>query len=795
MATLLWLLLAVLGVLVIARARFTTDLSGFLPRSPDPAQRLLLEQLRSGVASRLAIVAIRGGTAAERACASQRLAAALAADAAFTQVSNGSDPLARADGAFLMSHRYLLSPAVDPQRFTTAGLTAAIEDTLGTLASPLGALTKELLPHDPTGELPQILAALQPRTAPTLVQGVWSTRDAGAALLLLRTRASGADLDGQEQAIEVVHEAFARLPGGAAACARPGTLALTVTGAPAFAVSTRNTIRREVERFSIAGSLFAALLLLTVYRSPAALLLGLLPVASGALAGIAAVALGFGVVHGITLGFGVTLIGEAVDYSVYYFIQAGGVTPGSDPGRGPSFERGVWPTIRLGMLTSLCGFAALLPAGFPGLAQLGLYSAAGILAAGAVTRFILPAWTPAGLRLADLAPLGARVERLRARCAPYAVGLAVIPLASLLVLAGHQGPLFDRELAALSPVPAAAQALDGRLRSELGAPEAGDLVVVSAGGREAALEAAEALAPRLEALADTGVIGGFDTPAPWLPSARAQRARRASLPDADTLRARLRAALAGTPLAPESLAPFVADVAAARTQPLITPEQLAGTSFAALTQGMLVAADGQWHVLVALRAPVSGRGIELARVQAALGQPAGPVAAQVTVVDVKAQTDALYDAYLAQALGMSAAGCVAIVLLLALTLRKLGRTLRVILPLALAVLLVTDVLLLTGARLTLLHVIGGLLIVAIGSNYALFFDRGPSESAPAGRMLASLLVANAATVVSFGILSFSRLPVLASLGRTVAPGTLLALLFAGLLAQRPAQAPPSPGPL
>jgi predicted exporter len=38
--------------------------------------------------------------------------------------------------------------------------------------------------------------------------------------------------------------------------------------------------------------------------------------------GVAAVALGFGAVHGITLGFGITLIGESVDYSIYFFVSS-----------------------------------------------------------------------------------------------------------------------------------------------------------------------------------------------------------------------------------------------------------------------------------------------------------------------------------------------------------------------------------------------------------------------------------------------------------------------------------------
>ena len=71
-------------------------------------------------------------------------------------------------------------------------------------------------------------------------------------------------------------------------------------------------------------------LLLLVYRSLTALLLGFLPVVCGALAGLTAVALTFNVVYGITLGFGITLIGEAVDYSVYLFVQAERQNAGSE---------------------------------------------------------------------------------------------------------------------------------------------------------------------------------------------------------------------------------------------------------------------------------------------------------------------------------------------------------------------------------------------------------------------------------------------------------------------------------
>jgi len=44
------------------------------------------------------------------------------------------------------------------------------------------------------------------------------------------------------------------------------------------------------------------------------------------------------------------------------------------------------------------------------------------------------------------------------------------------------------------------------------------------------------------------------------------------------------------------------------------------------------------------------------------------------------------------------------------------------------------------------------------------------------------------------VLACSRIPVLADLGSTVAPGTLLALLFSALLARPPASAPPQATP-
>jgi len=767
-ATVLWLVLALLAVVIAAHARYSADLSAFLPRRASATQRLLVEQLRSGPAARLIIAAIEGGDAARRADVSTQLAARLRSDPAFLDVNNGDAAQLQRDREFLFAHRYLLSASVTPARFTAEGLHRAISDSLDLLASPEGLLVKQLFARDPTGELLGMLDALAAAHAPRLSSGVWSSPDGSRALLLLEMRAAGSDTDAQQAACESLQHAYAAALGTLPPAARAG-LQLRITGPPVFAVAARALIKREVLRLSSLAAALIAALLLAVYRSPTALALTLLPVASGALAGVAAVALGFGVVHGITLGFGVTLIGEAVDYAIYLFIQ-----------KPASFGGLAWPTIRLGVLTSICGFAALLPSAFPGLSQLGLYSIAGLATAALVTRFVLPAWVPRGLVVRDLTGLGVALGRTleRLRTLRWAVWL-LAPLA-VAVLYTHRETLWSSELAALSPVSLADQRLDERLRADAGAADVRFVVLASAADREGALAAAQGLEAELTPLVTSGVIGGFESPARYLPPLATQRARQASLPPPAELRARLGAALIGLPVSATRLEPFVQDVAEARRASLLTSADLAGTSFARATDTLLVRDGAAWLALAPLSGGASGDLSDTALTQLRHVVAEGAVPA-TQLLDLKLEADRLYSDYRRQALQLALAGLGAIVLLLVAALRSMARALRVVTPLVLAVLTVAALLVTAGRQLTILHLVGMLLIVAVGSNYALFFDRSREQpQAGVPLMLASLAVANLATVTAFGVLACSSVPVLENLGSTVAPGTLLALLFAAL---------------
>jgi predicted exporter len=112
-------------------------------------------------------------------------------------------------------------------------------------------------------------------------------------------------------------------------------------------------------------------------------------------------------------------------------------------------------------------------------------------------------------------------------------------------------------------------------------------------------------------------------------------------------------------------------------------------------------------------------------------------------------------------------------------------------PLLLAVLLTMGVLAAFGVQLGILHLVGLLLVVAVGSNYALFFDllhhEGNPVDGPDNDTLASLALANLTTVASFGLIALSALPALSAIGTVVGLGALLALVLAAAFAPRRAK--------
>ena len=755
-----WLLVLAAALWVLRSTSFRGDISAFLPSKPSDAQKILVEQLQDGVVSRILLLAIEGGNESERADASRAFIEQLASLPSLAYVHNGDETRMGPERDYLLRNRYLLSDAVTPRHFSTQALRDALESNLGMLGSPLGMLVKRILPEDPTSEFLYLIEQFEGESRPAQRDGVWFSRDGKRALLIAQTKAPGFDIDAQEQIQRDIKPRFALVAGGK-------QLKLLVTGPGIFAINTRDAIRGDAQKLSLIATLLIATLLLWFYRSPRIVFLGILPVGSGVLVGIAAVSLGYGSVHGITLGFGVTLIGEAVDYAIYLFTQQTRERNATE-----TLER-IWPTLRLGVLLSVAGFSAMLFSGFPGLGQLGLFSIAGIVTALAVTRWVLPHFIPQGFS-AEISPA---LQRSLLGLLGYPAKLKPLVWVAVAVALGvvvwQRAALWNDDLGNLSPVPVADKQLDESLRNDIGAPDVGMLLAARAADQEAALQLSEKLTVALRPLIEAGVLTGFDAPSLYLPSQASQKTRLASLPDMPTLKANLNAALQGMPFQSGLFQPFLDQIAQSRSAQLMDRDALAGTAFAIKVDGMLVTRKDSMLALL----PVRGLK-DAARLRQTI---AGLQTPGVSLIDLKYESDQLYGSYRHQALLNALLGTLAITVLLLISLRSVGRALRVLAPLLAAVVVTVALLLITGHALSIFHLVALLLVIGVGSNYSLFFDNENFARGTPERTLASLILCNISTIIGFGILGFSGAPVLAAIGSTVACGAFLSLLFAAIL--------------
>ena len=766
-----WLLaLGGLGALVAWRLQVSTDLRSFMPAPTTPDQRLLMEQVGDGPGSRLLLLAIEARCKAPAACVksaqrdatlaalSQGLAAALKQDPRYSQVLNGSFDLGALDPA-LLPYRYLLSPTLDSQPLDEAYLADQLEQRLDDLSSPAAVLLKDLLPRDPTLEVLKLAQRWSPPKSPETREGVWFSPQ-NEALLLVQTRAAGFDPDAQQQAIDGIRAAFARLPQHEAAT-------LTLSGPGYFSVVVNAQTRAQADwigRISTVG--FIALLLLA-YRSVRSLLLGALPVASAALAGMAALVLVYPQVHGITLAFGFTLLGVAQEYPIRLLSHR---RAGEDA---LASARQLWPLLLTAIASACIAYLAFYASGVNGLKQLAVFTITGLLVAGFSTRYLLPHLLPVQVR--DVAGMPwlvkARhlVDRLpRPRWVPVLVAVATV-----LMLAFAPGPFWQNNLAALTPLPTDLLLRDARLREALGAPDVRYLLLIQASTEQGVLEASEHLEPAIGALVARHAVDAIELPSKYLPSEATQRARQARLPDRATLQASLSKALDGLPFRQDLFAPFVADVETARSAPLLTPERYAQSPLGQRLAAMLMHRGDHWLGL----GTVSGVH-DVAAIEAmATAQGGG-----VRLLDMKGAAESLVAAYRVRILQALGVATLLLVLTITLSLRSVRRAWHVLAPMTLATFLVLAVERMAGIEISLFHLIALILAGGLGLHYALFFERETGDPAEQRRTLHATLVCVASALLVFGMLAWASIPVLRAIGLTVSLGVAFHFCLSILMA-------------
>ena len=670
---------------------------------------------------------------------------------------------------FYLPYRFSLLGAADRQAAADGRLVLS-ERLQHKLYAPFNFGPAFSLADDPFGLGDDWLAGLPLRSLRLeLQEGFLVARDAdGRVWVMVLAELAGSAYDGAVQkdftaALAAAEKALAsELPQGQ----------VLRTGTVFYASEARQSAEREFDVIG-AGSLIGMLaLLFLVFRSLRPLALGLLSVGFGVAAATAATIAVYGEMHLITLVFGASLIGEAIDYSIQYFAARLGA---GAQWNAPAGLRRIAPGLLMALATSLLGYAAMALAPFPALRQIALFALVGLSAACASVFLLLPWFLQTPDRQNPeraVAPMqrfldGWQRHVTRRHCLLVAVLLVAT------FLPGWARLTSNDDVHMLISRPPALVAQEEKIRELTGFGGGSQFFLVEGGAADEVLAREERLLDRLAVAngqgpeAATGYLGvSMFVPSPG----RQQQNRHDWAQNVFADAPGLKALLAEAELRDEVIARLFDDYQAGAGQNLSLEHWLASPWSSPYRYLWLGKNPGGAPGLASIVQIQDGRDVQRLATLAD-GLPG------VTFVDKAGSVSRLFGDYRRwSALWLLGA----LSLVYALMRWRYGwmQAALMLLPTALAFTVVLGAFGYLGVGLTLFSMMGFVLVLGVGVNYAIFLREGGVSRAAT---LAGVMLSSATTLLSFGLLAFSSMPVLSGFGLTLLFGILVSVLLAPMI--------------
>ncbi|MFS9434587.1 MMPL family transporter [Citrobacter sp. C348] len=507
--------------------------------------------------------------------------------------------------------------------------------------------------------------------------------------------------------------------------------------------------KRDVSTLGVATLLGVILLIVAVFRSLRPLLLCLISIGIGALAGTVVTLLIFGELHLMTLVMSMSIIGISADYTLYYLTER--MVHGAETSPWQSLSK-VRNALLLALLTTVAAYLIMMLAPFPGIRQMAVFAAVG-LSASCLTVIFWHPWLCRGL---PVRPVPAMVLMLRwlaawRRNKKLSVGLPVA--LALFSLAGLATLRVDDDISQLQALPQQILAQEKAITALTGQNVDQKWFVVYGKSAQQTLERLELFTPALEQAKKEGWLGGYRTIA--LNSLTRQQQDLTLLKDA-------------APAVAKALqnAGMTTVNAELNAMPVTVDAWLASPASEGWRLLWITLADGESGVLV----PVEG-----VKNSAALNTLSTQYTG-VAWVDRKSSFDELFALYRHILTGLllvalAVIGCGAVV--------RLGwrKGLTSLVPSVLSLGCGLAVLSLSGHAVNLFSLLALVLVLGIGINYTLFFSN------PRGTPLTSFLAITLAmltTLLTLGMLVFSATQAISSFGIVLVSGIFTAFLLSPL---------------
>jgi len=752
---LFFFLLPLLIVCAVLTTQLSTDISAFVIAGDNAEEILLASEMQSGSLSRRYILSIDSGS---KMPVSQSFTGdfmhRLQDMDGITDVWQPNRERVSINAIQTVYQRYGASlysrtPKIQLQKlFSEQGLRRRAALLKQALLSPQAAAVKKIASHDP------LLLSLD--GFQSLVGNLRQSlhQNPRFQTLFIETNTSGLNVTQQKPIQATIKQRFAQLNK-----IHSSRYQLDMTGVPVYATATQTLIQSDISKVSLISSIGLTALFLLMFRSLGAMFWVFSILAAVITCSVLVTQLTFGYIHGMTLAIGTTLVGICIDYPIHGLVHAMAVPDGQ---RIPVIAR-IWPSMLLGGVTTVIGYAALGASGYPGFQQVAVYAVTGITTSLLLTRYLLPSLIktkkPSHLAL----PL---VGCWTVFCQRYRIPLLIVLAVCLIVsIANLKSLRWIDDLQDLTPELDYLKDKDREIRSRIVSIEPGRFVLVTGKDTESALRKAEQVYKLLDRLKAQGALNDYFGLYPWILSAQQQQSNQQLLHNYLTEDRILtwRQALLEIGLSVQRLGKLEYPP----IEPL-TVKQVLQTPVKRLIDTQLLVTEYQTLII-----------IWIGQHQPEILQTALQTVNGAQYFSQRDLLNNMAAKYRDQTQMMLFAGIGLIVLLLLVRYKSILITLQTLLPAVLAAFFILTGWSFAAVGISFLHLTGFLLAVAICVDYGIFYreNRGENIAVTYQALAASMLT----SALAFGCLIIAKTSALAILASVVALGVILGFLLCPII--------------
>lgn len=656
----------------------------------------------------------------------------------------------------VFEHRFHLLSEADRKLMYSAGAEPFIDNIQHILYSPLSGQLLNLMPQDPLLLSYRYLQnALSHNESSSQAQAVddlmvFSQLDHNLVILSALLKRSPFDTETQDRITEVTHNFASSHP----------DVELLTAGAVFYAKYAAASAKSEISTIGV-GSLIGVILLLVIaFRSVAPLFMTLTSLAVGIFVAFTVVHYVFGSIHILTLVFGASLLGVAVDYSFHYFSSAI---------HHPKPLPHIFMAIVMGLTSSVIGYTALYMAPFPGLQQMAVFCATGLVGAFLTVVLLFETFryqvsTPLAL-LSVLQKHHSVSQKLTHR---YVIlSLLLLPiLAGYLLLTTHQGNDSIRQLQAAPPELIRQEATLTQITS---APATNQFFLLRANSSEQLLDTINQFDHQLDRLVENKAISSYSHLGHFVPS-RAQQEADYHLIGKQLTLAHLKPLLDIGILNQKRFAQLKNDYQANGNNYLELAEWLQSPIGERLSYLWLGHIEDKTTAIISLSNIKNIQALEQLAEQS-------PDLYFINKVD---KVSELFSSYRQLATYMLLLACLAILILLSIKYKLLIACHVVLAPLLAASVAIIITILVTGS-FNLFSTLALFLVFGIGIDYGIFYAESQSRSI---YIHLAVTLSATTTFLSFGLLSLSETPAIHAFGLTMLTGILTVFLLSPILGSR-----------